>query len=155
METVDVVVVGAGPAGCMVAGELALAGRSVVVLEKHAAPSPLSRAFGVHARTLEVLDCRGLADELLDTGTTAPGLALWGRGELDLSGLPSRYPYLLVTPQYQTERLLEARALDHGADIVRDVYRATSWRDRLGFVLRGPGWAYRRRAELGAAAVSS
>ncbi|MBY6414849.1 FAD-dependent monooxygenase [Rhodococcus sp. BP-252] len=58
MDTVDVVVVGAGPAGCTMAGELASAGKSVVVLEKHDAVSPLSRAFGVHARTLEMLDTR-------------------------------------------------------------------------------------------------
>ena len=54
MNQSDVLVVGAGPAGCMLAGELARSGRSVTVLEKHAALSPLSRAFGVHARTLDM-----------------------------------------------------------------------------------------------------
>jgi 2-polyprenyl-6-methoxyphenol hydroxylase-like FAD-dependent oxidoreductase len=119
MESVDVVVVGAGPAGCTVAGELALAGRSVVVLEKHEAPSPLSRAFGVHGRTLEVLDYRGLADELVATGATAPGLVLWGKGELSLTGLPSRFPFLLVTPQINVDQLLEKYARSQGAQVIR------------------------------------
>lgn len=86
----DVVVVGAGPAGCLLAGELARAGRRVTVLERRAEASPLSRAFGVHARTLEVLDSRaidgrGLADQLLATGTRAGRLLLAGDAGLDLS----------------------------------------------------------------------
>ncbi|MEV6638530.1 FAD-dependent oxidoreductase [Amycolatopsis sp. NPDC051371] len=119
MDTVDVVVVGAGPTGCMLAGELALAGRSVVVVEKHAEASPLSRAFGTHARTLEVLDTRGLADELVATGTKAGSLSLWKSAGLDLTRLPSRFPFLLVTPQRNVDALLEKHALAQGAQIVR------------------------------------
>ncbi|WP_329051145.1 FAD-dependent oxidoreductase [Amycolatopsis sp. NBC_01488] len=119
MGTVDVVVVGGGPTGCMLAGELALAGRSVVVVEKHAEASPLSRAFGTHARTLEVLDTRGLADELVATGTKAGSLSLWKSAGLDLTQLPSRFPFLLVTPQRNVDALLEKYARDHGAQIVR------------------------------------
>ena len=121
MDTVDVVVVGAGPAGCMLAGELALAGRSVVVVEKHAEASPLSRAFGTHARTLEVLDNRGLADELVATGTRAGSLSLWKSAGLDLTRLPSRFPFLLVTPQRNVDAVLEEYALDQGARIMRGV----------------------------------
>lgn len=79
MDTVDVVVVGAGPAGCTMAGELASAGKSVVVLEKHDAMSPLSRAFGVHARTLEILDTRGAAPRRR-TGDARPSRRLRGVG---------------------------------------------------------------------------
>ncbi|MGW4526889.1 FAD-dependent oxidoreductase [Amycolatopsis sp. NPDC004378] len=121
MDTVDVVVVGAGPTGCMLAGELALAGRSVVVVEKHAEASPLSRAFGTHARTLEVLDARGLADELVATGTKAGSLSLWNSAGLDLTRLPSRFPFLLVTPQRSVDTLLEKYARDQGAQLVRGV----------------------------------
>ena len=64
MSDVDVVVVGGGPTGLLLAGDLARAGRSVTVLERHPTVSPLSRAFGVHARTLELLDQRDLADHL-------------------------------------------------------------------------------------------
>jgi 2-polyprenyl-6-methoxyphenol hydroxylase-like FAD-dependent oxidoreductase len=136
MDTVDVLVVGAGPAGCMVAGELALAGRSVVVLDKHDAPSPLSRAFGVHARTMEVLDTRGLADELRATGTTTPGLALWEGSEVDLTTLPSPFPFLLVTPQLNVDTLLEKNATSRGAQVVRGATATKMWHHDDGVVVR-------------------
>ncbi len=136
MDTVDVLVVGAGPAGCMVAGELALAGRSVVVLEKHDAPSPLSRAFGVHARTMEALDTRGLAHELRSTGTASPGLALWRGAEVNLTTLPSPFPFLLVTPQMNVDTLLEKRATGHGADVVRGATVTRLWQHEDGVVVR-------------------
>jgi 2-polyprenyl-6-methoxyphenol hydroxylase-like FAD-dependent oxidoreductase len=65
--TSDVIVVGAGPTGLLLAGDLAAAGHTVTVLERRSPEvSNLTRAFGVHARTLEVLDARGLADPLAD-----------------------------------------------------------------------------------------
>ncbi|SNS35264.1 pentachlorophenol monooxygenase [Rhodococcoides kyotonense] len=121
MDTVDVVVVGAGPAGCMIAGELASFGKSVVVLEKHEAMSPLSRAFGVHARTLEVLDTRGLAQDLLKTGARVDALKLWDDTYLDMSVLPSPFPFLLSTPQTNVDSLLETHATYVGADVRRGV----------------------------------
>ncbi|MFD9738440.1 FAD-dependent monooxygenase [Umezawaea sp. NPDC059074] len=136
MDTVDVLVVGAGPTGCMLAGEVALAGRSVVVLDKHEAPSPLSRAFGVHARTMEALDTRGLADELRSTGTASPGLALWRGAEVNLTRLPSPFPYLLVTPQVNVDTLLEKRARNHGADVVRGATVTKLWQHEDGVVVR-------------------
>ncbi len=118
-ERYDVVVVGAGPAGLMLAGEVALADRSVLVLEQHPGRSPLSRAFGVHARTLEALDSRGLADELLGTGVRVRRLRLFGRAALDLGRLPSRFPFLLVTPQHHVDRVLERGAAASGARVER------------------------------------
>lgn len=76
----------------------------------------MTRAFGVHARTLELLDARGLADELVATGTTVGTMSLFRRLSLDLNRLRSRFPYLLVTPQYEVERLLERRAREAGVD---------------------------------------
>ena len=119
MTHIDVVVIGAGPTGCMLAGELAAAGRSVTVLDKRAAPSTLSRAFGVHARTLELLDARGLADRLVATGAASPGLKLWRGAALNLGRLRSRFPFVLVTPQRNVDTLLEEHARDRGADIIR------------------------------------
>ncbi|MET7860866.1 FAD-dependent oxidoreductase [Streptomyces sp. NPDC005318] len=114
-EAVDVLVVGAGPTGLLLAGDLAARGLSVTVVERRPhRTSNMTRAFAVHARTLEVLDARGLADELLKTGSRLTGLRLFGGLSLDLSGLRSRFPFLLITPQYEVERLLERRALSAG-----------------------------------------
>ncbi|MGW7464885.1 FAD-dependent monooxygenase [Streptomyces xantholiticus] len=112
----DVIVVGAGPTGLLLAGDLASAGVGVTVLERRPhETSNITRAFGVHARTLELLDARGLADELVKKGTEITGLRLFRRLSLDLSRLPSRFPFLLITPQYEVEKLLERRALTAGA----------------------------------------
>ena len=119
----EVVIVGAGPTGLLLAGDLAARGVACTVLERRADPADTTttRAFAVHARTLEQLDARGLADRLLTTGTTIGGLKLYGHVQISFSNLPSRFPYLLVTPQYQVERLLEERAVAAGARIVRGV----------------------------------
>jgi 2-polyprenyl-6-methoxyphenol hydroxylase-like FAD-dependent oxidoreductase len=114
---VDVVVVGAGPAGLLLAGDLARAGVGCAVLERRAGGSGLTRAFTVHTRTLEQLDARGVADELVASGSPVRELRVFASAGLDFSGLPSRFPYVLVTPQYQTERVLEERARALGADI--------------------------------------
>jgi 2-polyprenyl-6-methoxyphenol hydroxylase-like FAD-dependent oxidoreductase len=111
MSISDVIVVGAGPTGLLLAGDLARAGVGVTVLERRAVGvSNLTRAFGVHARTLEELDARGLADDLVATGTPVSRLRLFGRLEVGLDQLPTRFPYVLMTPQYQTEKLLLRRA---------------------------------------------
>ncbi|MEV0962626.1 MULTISPECIES: FAD-dependent monooxygenase [unclassified Streptomyces] len=112
----QVTVVGAGPTGLLLAGDLAAAGVRVTVVERRAPTrSNLTRAFGVHARTLELLDARDLADELVARGTPITGLRLFRRLSLDLSRLGSRFPYLLIAPQYEVERLLERRARTAGA----------------------------------------
>jgi 2-polyprenyl-6-methoxyphenol hydroxylase-like FAD-dependent oxidoreductase len=114
---VDVIVVGAGPAGLLLTGDLADAGVSCALLERRPERSGLTRAFTVHARTLEELDARGVADQLVATGTPVSELRLFTGSALDLSRLPSRFPYMLVTPQYKTEGVLEERARRMGADI--------------------------------------
>jgi 2-polyprenyl-6-methoxyphenol hydroxylase-like FAD-dependent oxidoreductase len=114
---VDVIVVGAGPAGLLLAGDLAQAGVSCAVFERRTGRSGLTRAFTVYARTLEQLDARGTADELVASGTPVAELRFFAGAALDLSRLPSRFPYLLVTPQYETERVLEERATRVGAAI--------------------------------------
>lgn len=117
--TSDVVVVGAGPTGLLLAGDLATAGLRVTVLEKRGAESNLTRAFAVHARTLEALDARGVADELIASGTALGSLRLFGRVQVELGSLPTRFPFVLITPQSNTERVLQERALKAGATILR------------------------------------
>ncbi|WP_328633456.1 FAD-dependent monooxygenase [Streptomyces sp. NBC_00356] len=113
--TGSVIVVGAGPTGLLLAGDLAAAGVPVTLVERRPREiSNLSRAFAVHARTLEQLDARGLADELETKGQQLQRLRLFGSLVLELGELPSRFNHLLVVPQYEVERLLERRAVDAG-----------------------------------------
>lgn len=111
-----VVVVGSGPTGLLLAGDLAAAGVPVTVLEKRPhRVSNLSRAFVLHARTLELLDARALADDLEAVGQPLGRLNLFGRLTVDLGDLPSRFNHLLVIPQYEVEKVLERRAVAAGA----------------------------------------
>jgi 2-polyprenyl-6-methoxyphenol hydroxylase-like FAD-dependent oxidoreductase len=64
-----------------------------------------------------MLDARGIADELIGTGVKVSRLAVFGRANLDMSGLPTRFPFSLMTPQYKVERVLEQRARSLGAEI--------------------------------------
>jgi 2-polyprenyl-6-methoxyphenol hydroxylase-like FAD-dependent oxidoreductase len=113
----DVLIAGAGPAGLLLAGDLAAAGVRCTVAERRTGESSLTRAFAVHARTLEELDARGIADELIARGTPVRDLRLSGQARLSLADLPSRFPYVLVTPQYETEQVLAARARAAGVEI--------------------------------------
>ncbi|GAA3089867.1 FAD-dependent monooxygenase [Streptomyces goshikiensis] len=91
--------IGAGPTGLLLAGDLAAAGLHVILLERRARTAAnLTRAFAVHARTLELLDARGLADELVSTGRRIDRVRPFGGIALSLQRLRSRYPFVLITP---------------------------------------------------------
>jgi 2-polyprenyl-6-methoxyphenol hydroxylase-like FAD-dependent oxidoreductase len=124
VETTDVVVVGAGPTGLMLAGELALGGVKVRLLDERTDMPNITRAFAVHARTLELLDARGMADELLPRGVPVYEVAPPGGTTINLGDLPSRFAMLLIVPQSGTEQVLQTRTdrlgvpIDRGAEVV-------------------------------------
>src|SRR6478736_5750869 len=94
-STHDVTIVGAGPTGLMLAGELALTGVDVVVLERRQTADLVgTRARGFHSRTIELFDQRGIAERFLDEGRTVQAMSFAG-STLDIAGLPSRHPYTL------------------------------------------------------------
>ncbi|MBM7167918.1 FAD-dependent monooxygenase [Streptomyces sp. G44] len=136
-----VAVVGAGPTGLLLAGDLAAAGVPVTLVEKRAPGiSNLSRALVVHARTLEQLDARGLADELEAKGEPLATMRLFDRLTLDLAPLPSRFPHVLVLPQYEVERVLKRRAAEAGVRFAygTEVTGLTQDADGVTLALRGP-----------------
>lgn len=119
MAANGVLVVGAGPTGLALAAELAL-GRTTPRLVDERADSPnITRAFAVHARTLELLDARGLADELLTRGVPVHEIAPTPGAALDLRELPTRFGMVLITPQCGTEQVLGARAEELGVNVQR------------------------------------
>ncbi len=103
-----VVIAGGGPAGMMLAAELALAKVDVAIVERR--PDHVlvgSRAGGFHSRTIEVLDQRGVADRFLAEGQVAQA-AMFGTTVLDMSDFPTRHPYSLGIWQNQIERIMAA-----------------------------------------------
>src|SRR5215218_2214855 len=101
-----VVIAGGGPTGLMLAGELALAGVDVAIVERRASQGlPGSRAGGLHSRTIEVLDQRGIAEQFLSQGQVAQ-VAGFAGVSLDISDFPTRHNYGLGLWQNHIERIL-------------------------------------------------
>ncbi len=101
-----VVIAGGGPTGLMLAGELALAGVDVAIFERRPNQDLAgSRAGGLHSRTIEVLDQRGIADRFLSEGQKAQ-VAGFAGNRLDISDFPTRHPYGLGLRQNRIERIL-------------------------------------------------
>lgn len=102
----QVVIAGAGPTGLMLAGELALAGIDVVIIERRQSQELVgARAGGLHPRTLEVFDQRGIGERFLAEGQIAQAVGFAGV-RLDLTGFPTRHPYTLGLWQNHIERIL-------------------------------------------------
>ena len=117
----DVVIAGGGPTGLILAGELALAGVDVLIVERRASQDlDGSRAGGLHARTIEVLDQRGIAERFLSEGQTHPRVG-YAYVPLDISDLPTRHNYLLALWQNRFEHILAEWVLgDLGVPIRRE-----------------------------------
>ena len=128
----DVVVVGAGPTGLMLAGELTLAGVDVAVVERRPTTELVgSRAGGFHARTIEILDQRGIADRFLAEGQTHP-LPYSGRLMLDMNDIPTRHAYTLGLWQNDIERILAGWVDELGVHVHRGLEVTGLWQDDGG-----------------------
>src|SRR5256886_2568227 len=114
-----VVIAGGGPTGLMLAGELALAGINVVIVERHTTQDlDGSRAGGLHSRTIEVLDQRGIAQRFLSAGQTHPRVGFSGI-LLDISDFPTRHNYVLALWQSHFEPILADWVGELGVPILR------------------------------------
>ena len=120
----DVLIVGAGPTGLMLANQLARRGVRVLIVEKNSGPSLQTRALGVQARTLEIYSHLGIAENAVALGKPAHGAQMWSQGRrtahvplIDAGSDLSPYPYLLVLGQDDNERLLGDRLRAQGVSV--------------------------------------
>ena len=129
MDT-DVLIVGAGPTGLMLANQLARRGVRALIIDRHAGPSRETRALGVQARTLEIYAKLGIADRARALGTPSTGANIWAEGrwmaraslgEVGRSMTP--YPYILILGQDDNERIM--------GDRLRDVDVSVEWNTEL------------------------
>src|SRR5438128_2504245 len=110
---VDVLVVGAGPTGLMMANQLTRRGVRTLIVDRHAGPSRETRALGVQARTLEIYAHLGVVQKALEWGKRGNGADIWADGRR-LARVPlgqagdgvTPYPYILILGQDDNERLL-------------------------------------------------
>jgi 2-polyprenyl-6-methoxyphenol hydroxylase-like FAD-dependent oxidoreductase len=114
-----VLIAGAGPTALTAALELSRLGIPVRLIDKQSAPATTSRAVGVQARTLELLELRGLADEMVRLGNPGLAASIYGGGKrvlrLDFTRLDSRYNYTLFISQAETERILRTAVEKQGS----------------------------------------
>jgi 2-polyprenyl-6-methoxyphenol hydroxylase-like FAD-dependent oxidoreductase len=123
MDT-DVLVVGAGPTGLMLACQLARRGIRVLIIDRHSAPALQTRALGVQARTLEIYAKLGIADRALELGKPGTGANIWAQGR-HMARVPlgeagknlTPYPFILILGQDDNERIMGDRVHELGLSV--------------------------------------
>lgn len=132
-EHTDVLIVGAGPTGLVLAIELARRGVPHCIIEKRPTRSTRSKALAIHARTLELFDLLGITEDFVRRGYTSPGFSLSANSQKPLRAsmhlLDSSFPFVLILPQADTEALLEAHLNKLGGQVERGV-QLTGFQDR-------------------------
>src|SRR3954447_4905410 len=120
----DVLVVGAGPTGLMLANQLARRGVRALIVDRHAGPALETRALGVQARTLEIYAHLGIVDRARELGKIATGANIWANGRHtarvplgDAGRQITPYPYILILGQDDNERLMGDRLHDFGVTV--------------------------------------
>jgi 2-polyprenyl-6-methoxyphenol hydroxylase-like FAD-dependent oxidoreductase len=137
MDT-DVLIVGAGPTGLMLANQLARRGVRALIIDRHAGPARETRALGVQARTLEIYSKLGIVKQALELGRRATGANMWVQGRRaarvplgDIGRDISPFPFLLILGQDDNERLLGEALRDRGVTV--------QWRHELVALEQAPG----------------
>ena len=148
---IDVIVAGGGPTGMMLAAELRLHGVHVLVLERDVEPTRVVRSLGLHARSVEVMDQRGLLERFLALGRQYPVGGFAGIAKPAPDRLDTAHPYVLGIPQTITDRLLTEHAVELGAEIRRGSELVGLSQDDG----RGDGRAGRRHARCARATWSA
>jgi 2-polyprenyl-6-methoxyphenol hydroxylase-like FAD-dependent oxidoreductase len=120
----DVLIVGAGPTGLMLANQLARRGVRPLIIDRHSGPAQQSRAMAVQARTLEIYSKMGLTGQAHDLGVVAGGANMWASGKWtaripvgDIGKSMSPYPYILMLGQDDNERIMGARLRELGVEV--------------------------------------
>ena len=133
----DVLIVGAGPTGLMMAVQLARHGVNAILIDRHAGPARETRALGVQARTMEIYAKLGLMQEALRIGKVGTGANMWARGRRtarvplgQIGEGQTAYPYIFILGQNDNERLL--------GDKLRSLGRDVHWRTELTALTQQP-----------------
>jgi 2-polyprenyl-6-methoxyphenol hydroxylase-like FAD-dependent oxidoreductase len=120
----DVLIVGAGPTGLMLANQLARRGVRVLVIDRHSGPSLQTKALGVQARTIEIYSKLGIADRALDLGKRGTGANIWAEGR-KMARIPlgeagknfTPYPFILILGQDDNERIMSDKLRELGVSV--------------------------------------
>ncbi|HET9403491.1 MAG TPA: FAD-dependent monooxygenase [Burkholderiales bacterium] len=137
MDT-DVLIVGAGPTGLMLANQLARHGVRAMIIDRHSGPAQQSRAMAVQARTLEIYSKMGIVDKALELGARGAAANMWANGRLtaripigDIGRSLSPYPFVLMLGQDDNERIMGASLRESGVDV--------QWNTELAALRQHPG----------------